>query len=128
MPSTSILVSFPCRICLGLRTLHVCQPCGGTGWQGKPAGQLTPAEARRLRGELASIPEDPDTVYERESVRELLSTLLTRFYIQSVSFPEEEPTAIDLTNSRGTTLRIEGASRGGKFHHLTASPLPPAAV
>lgn len=138
--STDILISFPCRTCLGqggfgirnetvaggkTSSFQPCSPCDGSGWEGKRLKDLSPAEADRVREKLAPLPPDAETEYERLTSQEHLADTLTKFYIDTISFPEDNATTLHLTNSRGVTLRLSPEFLGGKLRNLTVAAVPP---
>lgn len=138
--SSDILISFPCRTCLGQGGFGIrsdrpssrngnpfqpCDPCHGTGWEGRRIKDITPAEADRVRAKLAPIPPDAETAHELLASQQHLADTLTNFFINTVSFPGEDATTLDLTNKRGVTLRISPEFTGGKLRNLTVFAPPP---
>lgn len=123
-----ILISFPCPTCLGRgRALNPPTPCTGCNGNGHiltPIEKITPEQATLVRHQLAAIPPDSDTEYETASTREHITKCLTKFYPQAITFPDDAPSEIHLTNSKGGTLRIHPSFKAGKFHHLDVSPIP----
>ena len=126
-------IGIHCPTCLGRTCTHAgipCAACQATGWIIKPLDELTPEQARSVREEIAEIPPDSETGYTIESIRENLTKLLNRRWIESISFPGHDTTHIDLHGKRDT-IRIHPVYAGGVFILLNAEPVidpdPPSA-
>ena len=125
-----IAISHACATCLGKSHVGLlqqcCTSCSGTGWTHKRLTDITPAEAQNLRTKLTIIPPDPDTLYNNESSREVLTQLLAEHWTETLQLPSGAPTHIDLVGKRGFAIRIAPEYRAGRFHQLMATPLTPS--
>ncbi len=118
-------IGIPCRLCLG--RCHIlngpaCDQCRATGWIVKPLDQLSPEEATELRREIQEIPPDGETAYQTQSVRENLTQLLTRCWIESITFPTDDNTHIIL-HGKKSDIQLFPEFLAGKFIGINAIPL-----
>ncbi len=118
-------IGIVCRTCLGHRRTQAgvaCSPCAGTGWIIKPLDEIPPEQLTSLRRELREIPLDSDSQHSLDSTREHLTKTLTRRWIESISFPAADNSAIILHGKRDS-IRIHPEFAVGKFAGLNAEPV-----
>jgi endogenous inhibitor of DNA gyrase (YacG/DUF329 family) len=132
--SSDLRLQVPCVICSGNATFGSdnhsrptrCHDCDGTGWQDGEFNKLSAAQLAKLRALLPALPLDPAIPYLDAEPMIQLSKLLTKRWIETISFPHGNATEIDLIDKQGNTIRLHAIMEKGTFHHLNAIPATPA--